>query len=62
MIVLPKTMTGGHVLELTLAIMKPDLVARARDLQVSCGYDVATAVFNCVVGGATYFEGRLLHC
>lgn len=28
-------MTGGHVTELTLAILKPDLVARARDLQVS---------------------------
>ena len=50
------------MLELTLAIMKPDLVARARDLQVSCIYGIATAVFNCAVGGATYFEGRFLHC
>jgi len=28
-------MTANHVIELTLAILKPDLVARARDLQVS---------------------------
>ena len=29
-----KIMTS-HVMEITLAILKPDLVARARDLQVS---------------------------
>lgn len=35
MVVEGKIMTASRVIELTLAIMKPDLVARAHDLQVS---------------------------
>ena len=58
-------MKGGNTLQLTVAILKPDLVARPRDLQVYILSDQRISVYHtniCTASGAANTAGRFLCC
>ena len=59
-------MKGGNALQLTVAILKPDLVARPRDLQVKSDNIFSSVkylhAYHYTASGAAYIKGRFLHC